>query len=509
MYRQKSTFIFYALVILALLPIMLFRDFTPANELRYLSIADEALRNGSVFAFTLHGVPYADKPPLYLWLVMLGRLVLGRHAMIYLSLLSFVPAVVTTEAMVSWSGLRGRGAMLLRMMMLGNGLFLVSSLTVRMDMLMTMFIVLACKTFYDSYASGSHRLPWRFSIYVFLAVFTKGPLGLLIPLAAIATFLWRRGRLRDFPKYVSPREWGVWFVLTAAWMAGVYFEGGSSYLYNLTVHQTLGRAFSSFHHRRAWFYYALVIWGLLMPWLLLIIGGVAGVGRRVLERNPSCRFFCCAGVAGFIVLSAISSKLAIYLLPIFPFLITLGTCCLVRVERLAAIGGRVSQASRVIVDMGVLLPAAILLLAPAVPLLFPSMVQRVLPLMGVWPHLAGALLSLSALFALRAYHLRALRWAVCTCFVGIFVAALCVSPSLPALNARIGYSALCREAAHLAEQRGAHGYVAMPSVKHAENIRALLPDDGRSLMVRKKGMDTSSLPHGVVVIDAHGSSYRE
>lgn len=39
------------------------RDFTPSNELRYLNIADEALRHYALFAFSNHGVAYADKPP--------------------------------------------------------------------------------------------------------------------------------------------------------------------------------------------------------------------------------------------------------------------------------------------------------------------------------------------------------------------------------------------------------------------------------------------------------------
>ena len=63
----------YILVLLAFVPLMLLRDVTPNNELRYLSIADEAIRNGTLFAFTNHGVPYADKPPLYFWLLMAAR----------------------------------------------------------------------------------------------------------------------------------------------------------------------------------------------------------------------------------------------------------------------------------------------------------------------------------------------------------------------------------------------------------------------------------------------------
>lgn len=69
----RDTYLLYIGVVVALVPVMVLRDFTPDNELRYLSIADEALRQHAYFAFTNHGVPYADKPPLYLWIVMLLR----------------------------------------------------------------------------------------------------------------------------------------------------------------------------------------------------------------------------------------------------------------------------------------------------------------------------------------------------------------------------------------------------------------------------------------------------
>lgn len=86
-------------IILVFLPILILRDFTPANEGRYLIIADEAIRSGNFFSFTLHGELYADKPPFYLWLVMLCRWILGGHHMILLSLLSFIPACSITSIM--------------------------------------------------------------------------------------------------------------------------------------------------------------------------------------------------------------------------------------------------------------------------------------------------------------------------------------------------------------------------------------------------------------------------
>ena len=50
----------YLLFLVLLLPAFVMRDYTPDNELRYLSIADEALRDHSFFAFHNHGLACAD-----------------------------------------------------------------------------------------------------------------------------------------------------------------------------------------------------------------------------------------------------------------------------------------------------------------------------------------------------------------------------------------------------------------------------------------------------------------
>ncbi len=140
--------------LIALLPIMLLRDFTPSNELRYLSIVDEALRNGTLFTFSHQGVPYADKPPLFFWLMMIGKLILGGHYMWYLSLLSFIPAAIILMVMNKWikNETDQKGITAAQLLLMSCALFLGSTPIVRMDMLMTMFIVLALYTFYKIYS---------------------------------------------------------------------------------------------------------------------------------------------------------------------------------------------------------------------------------------------------------------------------------------------------------------------------------------------------------------------
>lgn len=139
-----------------MLPILLLRDFIPANELRYLSIADKALRNHTFFAFSNHGVPYADKPPLYLWMVMFCRRLTGEHRMWLLALFSLLPAWGIVRTMDRWTmqELDNEERMLASLMLLTCGLFFGADVTLRMDMLMCFFIVLALHTFWQMLTGG-------------------------------------------------------------------------------------------------------------------------------------------------------------------------------------------------------------------------------------------------------------------------------------------------------------------------------------------------------------------
>lgn len=154
--------------LLAMLPVMILRDFTPSNELRYLSIADEALRDGHLFAFTNQGEPYADKPPLYIWIVMLGKILFGEHHMWFLSLFSLLPALGILFTMDRWvsPALDERGRTAAALMLMTCGLFLGLAVFLRMDMLMCLFITLALYFFWRMYTGtgnpATNRLFFRF-----------------------------------------------------------------------------------------------------------------------------------------------------------------------------------------------------------------------------------------------------------------------------------------------------------------------------------------------------------
>ena len=92
----------YVLLLIAFIPLLYFRDFTPNNELKYLSIADEAIQNKTFLTFYNHGQIYADKPPLYFWIIMAGKSLLGFHSMLFISLFSLLPALLILYILNRW-----------------------------------------------------------------------------------------------------------------------------------------------------------------------------------------------------------------------------------------------------------------------------------------------------------------------------------------------------------------------------------------------------------------------
>jgi hypothetical protein len=85
----------------------------------------------------------------------------------------------------------------------------------------------------------------------------------------------------------------------------------------------VGRGIDSFHHKEPVYYYLISIWYTLAPWSLLVLGLFAAsiVKKRI--NSTLEQFFAVIILSTFVMLSLISSKLAIYPLPIVPFLIFL------------------------------------------------------------------------------------------------------------------------------------------------------------------------------------------
>lgn len=445
---MMTVFVFCAV---CLLPMMAMRDFTPSNELRYLSIADEAIANGHLFAFYNHGIPYADKPPLYFWIVMLCRLLFGHHSCLALSMFSLIPAFAIVGIMDRWV-MKGKSAMN-RMSVAGMTLtcvmFLGTMVVLRMDMLMCLFIVLALWTFYRMYTGeGSRRQDsLTLPLWIFLALFTKGPVGLLMPPLAIAVFLAVKRDWKGFRKYLGLKTWGIIAVLSAVWLTCVWLEGGLEYINNLLFKQTVGRAVNAFTHARPfWFYLVTILW-CLAPYTLLLIGSFMAsllpVRKAGAEKVSDLEIlFLCTIISTAAMLSSFSSKLPIYLVPVLPFCVYLFPTVLDRIGERGWMRWSVGIfqilllcagiATLLFLSGSVTIPAAASLLdeysfAREAPVVNAVILLTLANAMGTWFLIKRKSVNIPALLL----------------SAGLFLAAFSASSVLRDLNPYIGYGSIC------------------------------------------------------------------
>lgn len=445
---MMTVFVFCAV---CLLPMMAMRDFTPSNELRYLSIADEAIANGHLFAFYNHGIPYADKPPLYFWIVMLCRLLFGHHSCLALSMFSLIPAFAIVGIMDRWV-MKGKSAMN-RMSVAGMTLtcvmFLGTMVVLRMDMLMCLFIVLALRTFYRMYTGeGSRRQDsLTLPLWIFLALFTKGPVGLLMPPLAIAVFLAVKRDWKGFRKYLGLKTWGIIAALSAVWLTCVWLEGGLEYINNLLFKQTVGRAVNAFTHARPfWFYLVTILW-CLAPYTLLLIGSFMAsllpVRKAGAEKVSDLEIlFLCTIISTAAMLSSFSSKLPIYLVPVLPFCVYLFPIVLGRIGERGWMRWSVGIfqilllcagiATLLFLSGSVTIPAAACLLdeysfAREAPVVNAVILLTLANAMGTWFLIKRKSVNIPALLL----------------SAGLFLAAFSASAVLRDLNPYIGYGSIC------------------------------------------------------------------
>ena len=326
--RRHPLAVVFAFVTVCVLSMMILRDPSPSNELRYLSIVEEALDGGQFFCFYNQGLPYTDKPPLFFWLLMFFRLFCSPTCM-WLPILftALIPAFVTAAVMDRWLRLAtGEQSALWRIaaatFFLAGLLVMIQTFFLRMDMLMTMFIVLALFTFWKMYTGTGVRKGdrWLLPLYIFLALFTKGPVGFFAPVLVIIVFLAIEKQLRRLPEFLGWRQWLVMLLLFGGWILGAWLEGGKEYIDSLLFHQTLDRAVNAFTHKQPFWWYIPTLLYAVLPYTLLMIPAVVYLYIKPDRSDTFSRLLLTAIAVTFVMLSAFSGKLAIYLTPILPYM---------------------------------------------------------------------------------------------------------------------------------------------------------------------------------------------
>lgn len=307
------------------------RDPWPADEPRFVLIAQEMLQTGQFWIPHRAGELYPDKPPIYMWATALS-LALTQSVRLGFLLPSLLAAMGTLWLVADLvRKLYGRRvATLAACALLTTVLFSLQAKTAQIDMLLTFFTTLGAYGFMRHALLGPARRWWLAGwAAVGLGILTKGvgilPL-LLLPIWAV---LARRGKVRNLSWKEIWQGFAVLLVVLALWGVPMIIlttlspdPALAAYRDNILFKQTGERYVSAWHHVKPWWYYLVEVlpWA-WMPLVLALPWAIPAWARRL--RQGDARIWLPLGGAVLIIafFSLSPGKRGVYILPSIPLLV--------------------------------------------------------------------------------------------------------------------------------------------------------------------------------------------
>ncbi|WP_407276342.1 ArnT family glycosyltransferase [Halothiobacillus sp. DCM-1] len=304
------------------------------DEGRYVSVALGMLHSGDWLVPRLDGLPFFHKPPLFYWITAGSLGVFGVHE--WAARLAPFLASLSVAGTLFWflNHHASRRAAALAVLLLATfPLFFDASQFASMDTLVGSLIaitVLLLAHASERLAAGQ-RAGWVLVLAYAtagLGMMTKGMIGFVLPGMAITFWiLWQR-RYRQLYQLISIPGLIVFAALVLPWFLLMerQFPG---FLHYTFIYQQFDRYLdSTFNNPQPIYYYVLVLFGGLLPWSVLAIGGhFFKRPREYLYANTpaSLRNLGLIWLLSILVFFSIpTSKLIGYILPTVPALTLLG-----------------------------------------------------------------------------------------------------------------------------------------------------------------------------------------
>ena len=307
------------------------RDPWPADEPRFALVVRDMVASGDWLLPRVGGDVYADKPPLFFWLMGMALVATGslRSAFLWPSLLSGLACVLLLYDIGRrlWNretGLAAGCALLLTVQ------FVWQARQAQIDATLLFWCVLGLYGLLRHLLAGPswgwYAVGWAAAGF---GVITKGvgflPLLILIPFFLLRDTRWSP-RIRDTavaPWFIGP----VAFVLAAStWLVPMLLAAAANpalaaYRDEILFHQTVARYTDAWHHREPfWYFIVNVIPGMWLP-LTLLLPWLVPRWREALKASDLRIALLLAWVVLTLLFFSFSTgKRGVYILPALPAL---------------------------------------------------------------------------------------------------------------------------------------------------------------------------------------------
>ncbi|MEE8349040.1 MAG: glycosyltransferase family 39 protein [Acidobacteriota bacterium] len=297
--------------------------FMGADEPRYAGIGEEMFLSGDYLTPTLNGRPWLEKPPLLFWLEAVSFSLFGVHegsARLPGALLALVSllgvGLLARE-------LQGTRCAFFTVLILGtSGLFFVFARAASTDTILVSMLSAAMVCGYQATRRDSNLWAIGAGLTLGLAVLAKGPVAMVLFVGVFGLYF----------LLIQELHWSALQVallaissgLTAVpWFWEVWKENGYSFVATFWINHHLARFFTDLHHHSQpfWYYLPVLLIG-FFPWIFFLGSALVRGWRRrghLLEPRfrPELFLWLWVGVP-FVFFSISQSKLAGYVLPVFP-----------------------------------------------------------------------------------------------------------------------------------------------------------------------------------------------
>ena len=300
------------------------RDLWDPDEPRTGVVTREILQGGSWAILHDNGRPYLEKPPLYFWLAAACSLPAHRVTELSLRLPASLAAVLGVVCLFYLGrGLFGRRTGALAAVALATTQdYFMEARWAHPDMLFSFFLCCACLAFHQAHRrDGAFGWLVAFYLAVGLAVLTKGPAGLVLPLAAALVFLMTAGDLRFLRR--AGIVWGLPLTLVpvGVWLLAYRASSGASFPLAEALSRFASRVTRGLHHPRPFLHLLTSLPVECLPWALLLPGAVWHTFPRRGSRSDPGTTYLYSWILVFLTLFAVSTeKRGVYLLPLLPLL---------------------------------------------------------------------------------------------------------------------------------------------------------------------------------------------
>jgi len=279
------------------------------DEPRQAIMAREMVQRGDYIHPYLNGSPYLEKPPLYSWLIILASKLTGGIN----ELASRLPSAIAAALLLLITYFIGKrldhevSGFLSALILATNFQFLGNAREAVMDMTFAFFIGLAIFLGYLCIDKGKKGLFPLALLPCALAIITKGPAGIVIPVAVLFFYCIAT---RNLKAYFGPLILGFFLALA---VSSLWFGlAGKAYMNEFILHQNINRFTTGFDHVEPFTYYFQKLFTNFLPWSIALPFACFFAYRRRLWLPLFWLLFT------FVFFDASKSKRAIYLLSCYP-----------------------------------------------------------------------------------------------------------------------------------------------------------------------------------------------